>query len=251
VLECTLETIAGHLDEADRIAGTGLEVAMRNNEPDAAVVFASSVVQLRYEQGRLAELQPLVAQTAAGTANVPAWQGAHALACACAGLHDEARHLLRNGARPGFLPPDTTYDTGLAMFALAAAIVEDAASARPLYDMLAACGTAVICNGANAWMTTPHHRGALASLLGRFDEAERELATAAELHERICAPIWLARTRFEQLRLRDRRGAEAREGLADDAARLEVEARRLGAADVERDAAALAETVRTPRSVRA
>ena len=249
VLECELEAIAGNLDVADRIAAEGLEVAMRNNEPDAAAIFASSVVQVRYEQGRLGELQPLVAQTAATNANVPAWQAAHALACAAAGLHDEARHLLSRGTEPGFLPRDIVYETGLAMFALAACIVQDVAAARPLRELLADGGTAVISNGTNAWMTTQHHRGALASLLGRFDEAERELAEAAALHERLRAPIWLARTRFEQLRLRDRRGGEHRRGLAEAADELEAEARRLGAADVERDAVRLRDNARTLRSV--
>ena len=251
IVECSLEMIAGNLAAADRIAAAGLEIATRNNEPDAMVLFASSIVQVRYEQGRLAELQPLVAQTAASTANVPAWQGAHALACATAGLHDETRHVLRRGTEPGFLPLDLAYDTGVSMFALAACIVEDAEAARPLRDLLAGCGTVVTYNGTNSWMTTPHHRGALASRLGLFDEAEHELAEAAELHERIGAPIWLARTRFEQLRLRDRRGGDARRNLADDAEALAADGRRLGAADVERDAAALRDSARTLRSARA
>jgi len=39
--------------------------------------------------------------------------------------------------------------------------------------------------------------GRLATLLGRFDDAERHLLDALEMHERIPAPYWTARTRLD------------------------------------------------------
>jgi hypothetical protein len=39
--------------------------------------------------------------------------------------------------------------------------------------------------------------GLLAATLGRFDEAGRHFAAACATHERIGAPIFLARTRYE------------------------------------------------------
>jgi hypothetical protein len=80
----------------------------------------------------------------------------------------------------------------------------------------------------------------LAATLGRFDHAEAHFATAAAIHERIGAPIWLARTRMEWARLLL---ARPQAGDADRARMLLGQAldtaRQLGLANVERRAVQL------------
>jgi hypothetical protein len=80
----------------------------------------------------------------------------------------------------------------------------------------------------------------LATVLGRFDEADSDFQSAAQLHQRLAAPTWLARTRLEWARMLLRRGGpgdadRARELLGQSLAT----ARELGLGAVERQVSTL------------
>jgi DNA transposition AAA+ family ATPase len=80
----------------------------------------------------------------------------------------------------------------------------------------------------------------LATTLGRFADAEEHFTFAANLHERIGAPVWLARTRVESARMFLARRAPGDADRADKVlGQALATARKLGLAKVERDAAAL------------
>jgi hypothetical protein len=79
--------------------------------------------------------------------------------------------------------------------------------------------------------------GLSAATLGRVDDAERHFAGAIALHERVDAPVWLARTELAWAEMlsgeRAPATAERARALADQALRRAVE---LGSAGVERRA---------------
>ena len=89
----------------------------------------------------------------------------------------------------------------------ACALIEDAALAAPIYEQLLAfegqntvIGSAVMCYGAADRML-----GALATVMRRWDDAERHLENALVLNRRLGSPTWLAHTLYERARLTLRR----------------------------------------------
>ena len=74
--------------------------------------------------------------------------------------------------------------------------------------------------------------------MGRHDEAERRLVSAAERHEQMYAPVWLARTRVDLADVLLERGVDVprAQRLLEQAIGT---ARDLGCAGIERRAVAL------------
>ena len=65
-------------------------------------------------------------------------------------------------------------------------------------------GSAVACYGAADRML-----GALATVMRRWDDAERHLENALVLNRRLGSPTWIAHTLYERARLTVRRGSAA------------------------------------------
>lgn len=241
----SLAAIAGRLPDAERLAGEALGDATASSQPDGRLFYALALAGVRFEQGRLAELRVPLAETAARSPGVAALRGAIALACASA---DEPRaRALLEVAIAGLdeLPRDPTWLSALALFALTAHELGDARAAAALYERMAPWAGQIVFAGMAAWMAVDHHLGVLAGLLGRPADARAHLDAAATLHERIGAPVWLARTRVEQaLAARDAvDGGEWRASLEE----ARDVAERHGAEVVERRAEeALARAVAAP-----
>jgi tetratricopeptide (TPR) repeat protein len=237
-----LEIIGGRLAEAEQHAHEALQIATLSAQPDALSFFTSQLTNIRYEQGRLAELQPLIAQVVADNPGIPAFRAVLALACCEGDLDDEARRLLAHETSTGFseLPPDVTWLPGLAIYAEVAAHLQDEAAANVLHGLLAPWSGQVVYSGISAWGCVDHHLGAVASVLGRYEEAEEHLRAAAELNVALRAPVWSARTELATARLlllRDGPGDRERgRALLERAA---AAAQRLGSATLARRAAGL------------
>lgn len=90
----TLAVIAGRLDDAERLAHEGLEMAKGSGPIDPLPMFTSQLTNVRYEQGRLSELQPLIAQVVAENPQIASFRPVLALSYVEADLRDEARNLL-------------------------------------------------------------------------------------------------------------------------------------------------------------
>jgi hypothetical protein len=96
--------------------------------------------------------------------------------------------------------------------------------------------------GTGVWWigSIAHFLGMLAATIGDFDEAEARFAGADEMHCRIGAPTWLARTRLEWARmLLTRRQPGDTDRTRELLGQALASARQLGLAKVERDAVAL------------
>ena len=120
---------------------------------------------------------------------------------------------------------------GLTYAADACALIEDAALAAPIYEQLLAfegqnmvIGSAVMCYGAADRML-----GALATVMRRWDDAERHLENALALNRRLGSPTWIAHTQYERARLTVRRGRPHELELARERASEALDAaRRIG-----------------------
>ena len=122
-----------------------------------------------------------------------------------------ARHqdVVRLDGRDGFdLPLDSVWLLGITVYAN----VTVPLGVTDWAEQFSSCWRPTLTVGDDGWASHGARRpplGALATLLGRFDEAEAQFAAATDLHGRIGAPCWLARTRLEWSRMLLRRGGPA------------------------------------------
>jgi hypothetical protein len=187
-------------------------------------VIASQFAALRYAQGRLAELEPLLRDAADRLPLLPAWRCGLACALAEGGRLDDAAGQVEQlvTAERALLPRDPFWRLGMALLAEAVALVGDAERAAVLRAELAPyAGWNAVALEAASWGPVDRYLGLLAATVG--DEAgarahfEAAKATARRQGNR---PV-LARLALDQARLLGDFG-EAGAGRAM-AAELELE----------------------------
>jgi tetratricopeptide (TPR) repeat protein len=243
----TQALMGGLLEEAERSADDAREIALESEQPDGMPFYAGQLINIRFEQGRLSELEPLIAAQVQANPGIPAFRAALALARAEAGMREEALEVLMVDAASDFadLPYDSNWLVGVAIYAQACASLDDTDAATKLYRLLEPWAEHVAFNSATTWGSVERHLGNLDRVLGRYDDAEDKLQRAAERHEHMGAPIWLARTRLDLARVlleRDRDGPRAMD-LLDQARRT---AHDLGCLSIERQATERLEHAREP-----
>jgi len=226
----------GAIEEAEALAAAALEQGMATGQPDALAIYGGQMVDLRWHQGRDAELVELIEQMVEATPEIDSFQAALARIYADIGRADDARRLLAAGAAERFAHPfDPLATTTIALWSETAVQLGDREAAAVLIERLDDFADQVICSGVNIFGSLDHYRGALHAVLGRFDDAERLLTLGLATHETLGAPFFEARSCLELARMYRARGGasdgDAAEQLAGRA--LEV-ARRFGYAGVER-----------------
>lgn len=228
----------GLLDEADSWAQEAGRIAMESGQPEAVAFLTGQVLNIAFERGTLGALEPLIAAQVAGNPGIPAFEGALALARVEAGLDDGAREVLARQAADGFagFPYDSNWLVGLVIFAEACGRAGGAAAAAALYERLLPAAGQVAFNSATVWGLVDRPLGNLAAVLGRREEAEARLRDALVQHERMGAPLWLARTRVDLATLLGPEDDEARTLAAEARATAED----LGAQGIAARAAAIA-----------
>lgn len=193
----TLATLTGHLDDAGQLIAQAGVLGEEIGEPDRVNVATRQLWELRSAQGRRPEMEATL--RAFPGQQIREWlSGQLALALLARGERDGALEVL---APVLAQPPEFTRDILFRWFELG-----EAAAALGLPELCARCydallphaGTAVVTAAAVAFSgAVDHHLGVLAAALGRADAAIGHFERAAEMHERLGARPWLARTRAE------------------------------------------------------
>jgi len=234
--------IRGRLGDAERFAAEAYRIGEEGGEPEAATFYYGQMVNILFERGRLAEMESQIESEAQRSTGIPAFWGALALARAEAEKPDGALAAIAVMAPDDFsgLAYDSNWLVGMCLFADACGLIGDRQNATVIERRLRPWAGQVAFNSATAWGSVARHVGVLNRVLGRHDVAVAHLERAAELHERIGAPLWLARTRLDLGQtLLERAGG----GDADRARRLLEQAltgaERFGSATVARRAATL------------
>jgi len=213
----------------------------------AGYVYEALQVQilvLRWEQGRLAYLEPALAHYVAERPAMPAWRCALALLYSETGQEQECRREFEPLAVEDFaaLPRDFGWLAGMALLSIACAFLDDRPRAAVLYDLLApyarrnVCAPqAIVCLGSAA-----RYLGLLSATMRRWDDAARHFEDAAEMNARMGARPYLAHTQHEYANMLLARGQT---GDHDKAAALLDQAlataRELGMSALENKAASL------------
>jgi tetratricopeptide (TPR) repeat protein len=224
--------------------------ASEGGYPDARALFGAELGVIRLEQGRLGEIMEIYEQRARETPGAPMMQAVLAFYRSELGRVEEAREALDAAASNDFavLPHDVLRLMGLSRYGQIAFRTGAATHAETLYDLLYPYRDHLI----NSWVTVfgSGHLilGLLATGLDRYDTAEQHFREAASFHERISAPLFLARTWLYWANMLIRRGqpgdpAYAR-SLLEKAA---FHAHTHGGVAIEREAQALTERVATRR----
>ncbi len=235
--------LAGRTADAERLITEGFEIGQASGQHDALFVYYAQLLEVRRMQGRVAELEPLLAQALADNPELPGLRP-NAAALYCELDRDaDARKLFERDAANDFA--DLRYDQlwlhGMMHYARVCTHLEAQNAAVVLYERLAPFHNRL----ALGWL--PHgsvalYLGLLATTLDRYDDAEAHFAEAHAMHERIGAPYSLAVTRVDWAKMLLRRN---RAGDGDRArAMLEqalATAREYGFGGVERQAAQLLE----------
>jgi hypothetical protein len=209
-----LAIIDGRLEDAERLGFESLAIAERTSQPDAVPFFAAQLTNIRYEQGRLGELRPLIEQVLGEHSGITGFHALYALACCQDGSIDEVARALASGAPGEFVArdPDPTWLSAVCIWAIACAHVGDSDIAELLYRALVPWASQIAFPGVGAWGCVDHYLGLLATVRGDLDATEAHLLQADRCHRHAGAPIWMARTQLEIARLlRARGGATERE----------------------------------------
>ena len=221
LFRCTRAQLAGEFDEAERLANETLAIGQREHAENALHYYAMAMFNIRREQGRLGEVEEAVARFIEMYPAIPAWRCTQALMHVELGRLDEAREALE-AVDIAALPRDANWLIAVTLLSEVCAALGDAERARELHALLAPhggrnviVGRAASCNGCASRLL-----GMLASVLGEWDEAERRFFEAREMHVRMGARPFLARTELawaEMLLARGEPGddAAARERLAE------------------------------------
>jgi DNA-binding SARP family transcriptional activator/tetratricopeptide (TPR) repeat protein len=236
-----LSLIAGRLSEAEALAQAAFDVAQAAGLPDAFRNYGGQLFWIRYEQGRLEELLPLLGRAVQRQGPFTLARAAFCLALCDLDRPEEARPVFAELTATGFaLPLGSTFLYGMAMLAEVSARLGDAETAPLLLALLAPHHALVATSGGGSSGPVAHYLGLLATTLGRHDAAEAHFEEAARIEDRMGAPAWLARTRLEWARMllvRRQPGDDAR--ARDLLGQALTTARELGLGNVERRAAAL------------
>ena len=195
VQEALQLTLAGDLAAAERVAIETWGAGRRAGHPDAGTYFAIQLTQLRFFQGRLAEMEEPLRKALARTPALSGLRAALALVLVETGRTKEARRELDALARAHFtaLPRDAGWLSNLSLLALVAASLGNASHASELEAQLApyadrnVCAFVVASNGAAS-----HFLGLLARASGHPERALARLGDAVTANRRMGIAPWTA-----------------------------------------------------------
>lgn len=239
-----LAFLDGDLELGERSAEETLAVGLETGQPDAFTFYSAQVANLYECRGRFGELVPLVEEVVDENPGLPAFRSYLAFALAEAGELDRCREVFGRDRDDDFaVTEDNTWASAHMFWGKAAITLGDRAAAELLHRRLAPYPDRIITAQLTVSPVIAHYVGRLEHLLGRLDDADASFARAHDLHVRLRAPQFLARTdvRWAEMLLDRARGDDhvRARGLAEQARAASVG--RPGWDWIERDAVAVLE----------
>ncbi|MBI3300870.1 MAG: helix-turn-helix transcriptional regulator, partial [Deltaproteobacteria bacterium] len=191
----------GRFVDSERLAQEALTIGQRLQTENAAGIFGLQMFTLRREQGRLKELEPVVRYFVKEHTAAAAWRPGLTLIYSELGRTEEARAEFEHLAQHNFadLPRDGLWMGCMTYLVDVCTSLGDRARAATLYQLLlpyagrnVVIGNAVACYGALS-----RYLGALATTLGRWDEAAQHFEDALAMNACMEARPWLAHTQYQ------------------------------------------------------
>ncbi len=211
-----LALLEGRLAEAEEAAERSREWGRLLAGRDASGVYGIQMFGVRREQGRLAELAPVMRVLAAGERGDGAWRPGLVAMLAELAMEEQVRRELDRVQAEGLEPlREGLWLASLTYLADAAGAVAHEGVAALVYPVLAPLtGTNVmIGHGVACYGAADRYLGMLAATLGDVDGAARHFQAALDLDRQLGASTWLAHTAYEYGRVLLGRGDSERGGL--------------------------------------
>ena len=208
----------GRLEEAEARAHRSHEWSRLLTGRDASGVHGIQMFSIRREQGRLAELAPVIRILAANPGRGGPWRPGLASVLVELGMEAEAREELARVAAEGLDGlRESLWIASLTYLADACAALGDDRIAALVYPELEPLAGASVMIGhlVAFYGAGDRYLGMLAAVLGDWDRAEAHFERAMELNRRMGAATWLAHTAYEYGRtLRERPGGDPERAAA-------------------------------------
>ena len=199
----------GDFQRGETLSEEAREIGATTQVESADGVFGVQMFSIRREQGRLAEVAPIIKRFVEEDPHQAAWRPGFALIASDLGFIDAARRRLAEHAEEGFhVSFDGKRSTSLSYLAEVAVAVDDVPSAKRLYDLMLdyrhmtiTAGVATVCYG-----STSRYLGMLAVSMGDRETAEGHFEHALLMNAALGARPWLAHAQWEFARLLLKRG---------------------------------------------
>jgi len=223
----TLQSLLrGAFQQGERQAMEALELGQRVEDPDALSLFATQIGLIRLEQGRLAEIEPVVHLIL--DQEDSNWLVVRGYIAAALGRTAEARRefeqiVVEDGLRS--LPRNFVWLAHLVLLTESAVTLGHVEGAAILYrHMLPFADRNVVAADLHCWGAAARYLGILATVTGRLEEAERWLRRGLAMNRRMGASPWVGHTLADLAALHLRRGrpadVAAAGGFLDDASAI-------------------------------
>jgi tetratricopeptide (TPR) repeat protein len=205
-----LAMLDGRFAEAEDLIGEALALNPQVHEQGASQSWAIQMFALRAEQGRLEELQPVMAAAVEHYPAVLGWRSALAWIYAETGEEARCRAEFERLAadRFGVVPRDGNWLTTVACCTRACASLGDADRAATLYEQLHPYGALNVTTGLgiSCLGSVEFYLALLATTAQRWEEAEEHYARARAMHASLRSPPWGAHTDHQHARMLLARG---------------------------------------------
>jgi DNA-binding CsgD family transcriptional regulator/tetratricopeptide (TPR) repeat protein len=202
----------GNLADAEAMAARSHEWARLLTGRDASGTHGIQMFGIRREQGRLAELAPVIRILAGEPERDGPWRPGLAVVLAELGMEHEAKRELSRLAADGIDDQASLWLATLTYLTDACAAVGDEATAAIVYPELeplagsnVMIGHLVACYG-----SADRYLGMLAAMIGEPGRAEEHFEQALEQNRRMGASTWVAHAAYEYGRFLLGRGSGAR-----------------------------------------
>ncbi|MGH2982105.1 MAG: ATP-binding protein, partial [Solirubrobacterales bacterium] len=221
----TRALIRGRFEDVESLAGEVIELGLLAQSPGALHYSTVELVVLRWEQGRMEEVEGPLRDLHERT-GAPVWQAALTVLAAemddLEGARIELEALTENSCAG--VPSDNNWLSAMSFLSLTCAEVGDSARAAELFELLEPYRGRIAVLGAGAACLGPvsHVLGLLAGVRGDRDGAVALFEEAAETSRSAGSEPWLARA---QLRLGQMLGDRGSDGDSQRAEQLIAESR--------------------------
>ena len=211
----------GRLDTADAMARRSRDWSRLLTGRDASGTYGIQMFGIRREQGRLAELAPVIRILAGQRGSTGPWRPGLVAVLVELGMEAEARRELarvRAEGLQGFR--ESLWLASLTFLTDACTALRDEATAALIYPELEPLAGANVMIGqlVSCYGAADRYLGMLAATMGEWERAEEHFARATERNRSTGMVTWLGHTLYEHARARlarrDRAGAAALLGEA-------------------------------------
>jgi DNA-binding CsgD family transcriptional regulator len=202
----------GLLVEAEAMARRSEEAGRLLAGREASGTYGIQMFSLRREQGRIAELAPVIRVLAGGGRERGSWRPGFASVLAELGMEAEARRELDRIMHEGLdALRESLWLAALTYISDAATALADEAVAELVYpELLPLAGSNVMIGHLVAcYGSADRYLGMLAGTLGEWERATEHFEQALELNRMMGASTWLAHTEYEYARMLERAGTDS------------------------------------------